>query len=136
MREVVYYTLCNDAKHIRQQVFVEEQGFQNEFDEIDERACHVVLYDGARPIAVGRMYEENGVAIIGRIAVLPEYRCHHLGATVIRRLEKEAVKAGYKRVGLSAQCRVRGFYEKQGYRAMGETYLDEFCEHIHMEKAL
>ena len=29
-----------DARLIRQHVFVEEQGFENEFDEIDEYAYH------------------------------------------------------------------------------------------------
>lgn len=36
----------------------------------------------------------------------------------------------------NSQCRAQGFYEKIGYVASGETYLDEDCEHIHMEKKL
>lgn len=34
-----------DARAIRQSVFVEEQGFEYEFDDIDEIALHLVLYD-------------------------------------------------------------------------------------------
>lgn len=136
MKEVVCSTLCDDAKSIRLQVFVNEQGFEQEFDDIDPIARHLVIYDGDRPVATGRLFEENGAAVIGRVAVLPDYRQHHLGAAVVQRLEKEAKAAGYTRVGLSAQCRVQGFYEKLGYHAVGDTYLDEFCEHIHMEKAL
>ena len=30
----------------------------------------------------------------------------------------------------------RPFYEKLGYWASGEEYLDEYCPHIHMEKEL
>ena len=37
-------------------------------------------------------------------------------------------KTGAAGIELSAQCRVRGFYEKCGYAAEGEIYLDEFCE--------
>ena len=33
-----------DARAIRQSVFVEEQGFEYEFDDIDETALHLVLY--------------------------------------------------------------------------------------------
>ena len=33
-----------DARLIRQQVFVEEQGFVNEFDDIDHEAYHAVIY--------------------------------------------------------------------------------------------
>lgn len=132
----MYDALCEDAKAIRQQVFVEEQGFQNEFDEIDARARHVVLYEDGRPAATGRWYVEGDEVVIGRVAVLPAYRRGHLGARVLRRLEEDAAAAGYTAVTLSAQCRVQGFYEKQGYRAVGETYPDEFCPHIRMEKSL
>ena len=37
---------------------------------------------------------------------------------------------------LAAQTRVREFYEKQGYAAEGEEFLDEYCPHIWMSKAL
>lgn len=39
-----------DARLIRQQVFVEEQGFVNEFDDIDHEAYHAVIYTGGYPI--------------------------------------------------------------------------------------
>ncbi len=54
---------------IRQQVFVEEQGFVNEFDDIDHEAYHAVIYTGGYPIATGRLFDENGEAHIGRICV-------------------------------------------------------------------
>ena len=49
--EFMKYTLSKglnnspDARAIRQSVFVEEQGFEYEFDDIDEIALHLVLYD-------------------------------------------------------------------------------------------
>ena len=51
-------------------------------------------------------------------------------------LEEKARELGAERLALSAQCRVREFYEKSGYTASGEVYLDQFCPHIHMEKSL
>lgn len=45
-----------DARAIRQSVFVEEQGFEYEFDDIDETALHLVLYDeNDNPCATGRL---------------------------------------------------------------------------------
>ncbi len=129
-------TLFKDAGDIRWQVFIEEQKFTVEFDDIDERAIHLVLYDGDKPVAVGRTYEEDGKAIMGRIAVIPEFRSRHLGAAVVTELEKVAKAEGYTVAALSAQCRVQGFYEKLGYTPMGEPYFDEYCPHIHMEKFL
>ena len=91
-----------DARLIRQQVFVEEQGFVNEFDDIDHEAYHAVIYTGGYPIATGRLFDENGEAHIGRICVRKAYRGRDLGRMIVEALEKQAEKVGYKEVGLSA----------------------------------
>lgn len=123
-----------EAKMIREQVFVEEQGFQNEFDDIDARSWHLVIYDYHTPIGCARMYDENGVVIFGRIAVIKEKRHKHLGSYILHELEKKARELGYLEAMLSAQVNAKAFYEKNGYVAYGEEYLDEFCPHIHMKK--
>ena len=51
MNILIYDTLPDEAAEIRRAVFVEEQGFHNEFDEIDKRAKHIVLYDNNAPWA-------------------------------------------------------------------------------------
>lgn len=125
-----------DARIIRQAVFVDEQGFVNEFDDIDERAVHAVLYQGGVPVATGRLFDENGEAHLGRIAVLKAYRGKELGRAIMEALEGYAAKAGYKSTSLSAQLRAQAFYEKLGYKAYGDVYHDEYCPHIAMKKEL
>ncbi|MDO5520622.1 MAG: GNAT family N-acetyltransferase [bacterium] len=134
----VYDYLPEEAKHIREEVFMKEQGFEDEFDQIDEIAKHLVVFYKGEAVATARMYqgEKDTEYVIGRVAVLPEYRKLHLGAKMIERLEEEACILGATKLVLSAQCRVQPFYERQGFVAVGEVYLDEFCEHIHMEKSL
>lgn len=58
------------AQAIRQKVFVEEQGFQLEFDGTDPIAWHAVLWLEQVPAATGRTFpsETEGVFTIGRIA--------------------------------------------------------------------
>lgn len=74
--------LLPKCAYIRKAVFMEEQGFQQEFDEIDDRAYHALILDGETPAAVGRLYTKDGKTyIIGRIAVMPSYRGKHLGGT-------------------------------------------------------
>lgn len=51
-----YSSLPADAVFIRQKVFVEEQGFQDEFDETDQKAQHIVLYMDSFPAAVCRFF--------------------------------------------------------------------------------
>ena len=61
---------------IRRAVFMEEQGFQNEFDDADALARHLVLYQGGRPAGTCRLLPLDGTRtyLVGRIAVLPPFR--------------------------------------------------------------
>ena len=43
--------LLADEKLIREEVFMSEQGFKNEFDETDGKAFHLVMYDNNIPVA-------------------------------------------------------------------------------------
>lgn len=132
-----YNALPDEAKAIRTEVFIEEQGFKNEFDDDDFRCIHAVIFADGTAAAAGRIFPpENGVCVIGRIAVRKAFRGKNLGRKAVLLLEEKARELGAEKIALSAQCRVRGFYEKLGYSASGEVYSDEFCPHIHMEKRL
>lgn len=133
-----FHMLCEDAKRIREEVFVQEQGFQNEIDALDETATHLVFYDGDTPVGTCRYYLESqdGVYHVGRVAVVKEYRGKNMGRHIMETLEQLIASEGGQKVVLSAQVRVRGFYEKSGYIAVGDTYYEEKCEHIFMEKVL
>ncbi|OOM80568.1 GNAT family N-acetyltransferase [Clostridium sp. BL-8] len=133
-----YNSLCEEAKYIRTEVFMKEQGFKNEFDGWDNKVSHVVLFMDGKAAGTGRLLpgEKKSIFVIGRVAVLKKYRKLHLGSAIINELEKLAKTSGGLSIELSAQCTAQGFYENLGYVASGEPYLDEFCEHIHMEKQL
>lgn len=131
-----YHTLPPEAVAIREEVFMKEQGFQDEFDAIDATATHLVLFDGNDAVGTCRFYTEDGIYLIGRIAVVKSHRGNHLGATLLEAAEAAIRSDGGATVRLHAQCRAQTFYEKQGYRAFGEIGLDEGCPHIWMEKVL
>lgn len=125
-----------DAANIRKTVFVEEQGFHNEFDDTDKTAVHALLFCDGKPAATGRLYCENGCFHIGRVAVLKEYRRKSLGSMIITALEAEAKKLGAMQITLSAQTRAQGFYQKLGYIPSDDIHMDEFCPHITMTKKI
>lgn len=72
----LYHTLPEEARQIREKVFVQEQHFQEEFDGTDRRAVHLVLYQGGSPAATCRYFQ--GVSpkeyLVGRMAVLKPFR--------------------------------------------------------------
>lgn len=128
---------CPEAIDIRRRVFVDEQGFKNEFDDIDKTAYHAVIFVQDRYAATGRLFDCGcGIAHIGRVAVLRDFRGMSLGSYVIAVLEKKAYDLGFTEIELSAQVRVMDFYTKLGYSPVGEEYPDEDCPHIKMVKTL
>lgn len=126
------------ARNIRQKVFVEEQGFQLEFDDIDPVAWHAVLWLNQVPAATGRTFpsETAGVFTIGRIAVLPAFRGQDYGSQIVLCLEQAAHENGAQAIQLCAQERALGFYEKLGYRRVGGIVYDEAVPHVNMVKRL
>ena len=130
--------LPEEAKNIRETVFVKEQGFTDEYDEQDATAIHFVMFDQERAIATCRIFEkeEKGVYMFGRMAVLKELRGKNLGRKMIEAAQKYVSESGGKRIILHAQLHAKGFYEKNGFSAYGETDSEQGCPHIWMEKKL
>ncbi len=138
MKFKIYNFLSDDAKIIRKQVFMEEQGFKNEFDDIDNISFHIVMYDETRPVATCRVYEDivKNEYILGRLSVVKEYRGMSLGAKMIGEAERIVKEKGGTSIRLHAQCRVTPFYGQQGYKEYGVIEDDEGCPHIWMKKQL
>ena len=87
----VYDSLPDEAVEIRENVFVKEQGFEKEFDEIDEKAIHLVMFDEhlQKPVVTCRIYKGSkpGEFILGRLAVISECRGMNLGSDMIQKAE-------------------------------------------------
>lgn len=133
-----YDTLPDEAKNIRITVFVEEQGFHEEFDADDAVSTHLVMFDGEKAVATGRFYFDKAKQeyLIGRLAVLKAYRGKGLGGKIVSEAERLIKSKGGKSVSLHSQCRAQQFYEKLGYEAFGESDFDEDCPHQWMKKML
>lgn len=127
-----------DAKYIREAVFMKEQGFKNEFDELDTICEHLVLYNHGKPVGVARIFTEDGGKIyhIGRVAIMKELRGTGLGSVVMRLATQKIKELGGKKATLSAQVSASKFYETLGFCCEGEQYFDEYCPHICMNKEI
>lgn len=80
----------DDAFFVRANVFVIEQGFKVEFDDLDKVSWHLTVYDREEPIGAARIYKgEDGVWQIGRICVLENYRGKHLGNQILSTCEEK-----------------------------------------------
>ena len=110
-----------------------------EIDSHDGEDCHYILaLDDIYPVATCRWFGvRDGVAEIGRVVVLPEYRGKHLGQAVVAEAEKWMREAGIKKVEISSRVNVADLYKKLGYRfnENGKAHHDTF-ECVYMEKVL
>ncbi|MCD8089311.1 MAG: GNAT family N-acetyltransferase [Clostridiales bacterium] len=133
-----FHTLPEEAVYIRNTVFVEEQGFKEEFDETDDISAHIIIYEDEEPAGVCRFYYDGKkqAYILGRLAVIKEFRKRSFGAKLIREAERQVKALKGEKLCLAAQVRAKGFYEKQGYKTEGEEFSEENCPHIMMYKNL
>lgn len=133
-----YDTLPDESVFVRTAVFVEEQGFKEEFDDIDDISTHIVAFDLDKPVGNVRFFfdRNKGKYIIGRLAVLKNYRSFGVGAMLIKEAERLAKKKGASEICLHSQVQAKQFYIKQGYTEFGEQDFDEDCPHQWMKKNL
>lgn len=134
--EKFQYGHSKDGAAIREEVFVKEQGFHDEFDENDAKAWHLVLYRDGEPIATGRVYQiDKDVCQIGRLAVKKAYRGMNIGAFAMKHLMAKAVQLGAKKCIVHSQKDKAGFYSKLGFAPIdNKTFYEEGCPHIAMSK--
>lgn len=122
---------------IRSKVFIEEQNvaFDLEIDGLDPEALHLLVYcDDVACATLRVLFPNKDTAHIGRVCVLKEYRRHHLGSKMMMYLENILKENKIKHMELGAQCYIVSFYEKLGFKAEGEVFLDADIEHIMMKK--
>lgn len=132
----IFDRLPPEAEYIRTEVFINEQGFREEFDDKDDKSVHMVLFHDGRAAAVCRYYRQDGDYVLGRIAVLKEYRGRHFGAFLVSSAETEIKRLGGTRIVIHAQLRAEKFYIKLGYSDSGMRDLDEDCPHVWLYKEL
>lgn len=123
--------LQNDAKLIREQVFIQEQHIpvEEEWDAQDAVALHFVVYDQAQPIATARLLQNHS---IGRVAVLKAYRGQGIGKLLMLEMIQQAKHEQRKFLKLSSQVHAVQFYAGLGFTVQGEQYLDCGIPHIDM----
>ena len=120
---------------IRRQVFIEEQSVPEEleWDGLDADAVHLLARVNGQAVGTARMLADGH---IGRMSVLKAFRGQGIGRQLINRLLELAAEHGLQAVNLDAQTHALGFYERQGFIAEGEVFMDAGIPHRHMRKRL
>lgn len=133
----IYDKLPVYAVDIRNDVFVKEQGFTEEFDDNDRNAIHLVGFYDNRSVATSRVIKiSDNRYLIGRIAVRKAYRGKGFGQQIVIAAEKEVKNLLGKEIFIHAQEQAKEFYLKLGYTPIGEPDEEEGCPHQMLHKVL
>ena len=118
----------------RCEIFILECGMRcRDFDGRDKDALHCFAIKGGRLVSYMRAFAEGGTLTLGRVLTV----CHGKGHG--RELISEGIRlikerAEFNTVTLHSQVHARGFYEKLGFFATGEEFMEEGVPHVTMYK--
>ncbi|HBF75863.1 MAG TPA: GNAT family N-acetyltransferase [Lactobacillus sp.] len=119
--------------HLRVATFVVAQNrIYQEVDENDLNALHV-FYQDDRIIAYSRIYKEDDHVTFGRVVTDPAHRGMGLGDQLMTNV-LTAIRMHFSHlpIEIEAQVPVKGFYEKYGFKTVGESFIFNSTPHIKM----
>lgn len=129
--------LIEQAKQVREIVFVQEQGIDEslEYDDLDDMCTHVVGLLDSEPVTTARLRPvDSTVGKVERVATIQSARGHGYGKDIMIEVERVAKRQGLVELRLGAQLTALPFYEKLGYEAFGDEFLDANLPHRMMRK--
>jgi 2-phosphoglycolate phosphatase len=124
---------------LRQEVFVIEQRcFYLDADDYDQGAFHLLGWrqdtlETDRLVAYLRAYPTQEGWKVGRVLVVEKERGRGLGEELMGECHAQLLKLGAQHISLAAQVQVVPFYEKLGYRCLGDIYPDAGIPHQDMK---
>lgn len=119
---------------VRREVFVKEQHVPEELetDREDRESMHLVIRDGDRPVAAGRIRFDGKTFRIERCAVLKDMRGQGFGDLLIKLLLRKVFEYEPPKVLIHAQKSAQGFYEKYGFKVSGDEFEEAGIVHVPM----
>ncbi len=129
---------------IRRQVFVVGQGVSEEveIDGLDDQALHLLAINEEGPVGTMRMrlldagVDARAIVKMERVAVLAAYRGQGIGRELMLAALGWARQSSAGLVKLHAQTQVRDFYDKLGFVAYGDEFMEDNIPHIAMRMQL
>lgn len=132
-----FHDITPDIEMLRYNTFVVEEGlpYDDEFEGDEDKFIHCCLYRGKELIATARIGVEGECVRISRIAVKNGQRNKKKGTTIVKYAEERAKQFNKQSLLVIAQVQAKEFYEKLGYKTVGEPFIDAGLPHIKMIKS-
>ena len=126
----------NACLEIRKQVFIIGQDVpeEEEVDGLDNQALHFLLRYENTPAGTARVrLMEGSIAKVERVAILEQFQGKKLGRELMQFIISDLkTYAEVQTVTLGSQVHAAPFYEKLGFVAKGDEYMDANIPHRKM----
>ena len=121
---------------VRAIVFMEEQNisYAEEMDAYDHEALQIIGEIQGEPIATARIRFLGDIAKFERLAIRKAWRNQGHGDRLIEFMLATSRERGFRKFKLHAQARLSAFYEKHGFQAEGDPFLEANIPHLLMLK--
>jgi predicted GNAT family N-acyltransferase len=115
------------------EVFIREQSVPVELEFENEGSSeHYLLWVDGRPVGCGRYRRTTDGFKLERIAVLRSDRGKGHGKAIVEGLVEAVRTKGVSTIYLNSQTSAKGFYERSGFRPVGDEFLEAGIWHIRM----
>jgi predicted GNAT family N-acyltransferase len=124
---------------IRHWVFQIEQGVDPDldFDGRDLEAIQILALVGDQPVGTARVRDLGDRTVkIERLAVLREFRGQGIGCKIMEFILEVLQQRQIQTVQLHAQLQAKALYDKLGFVAIGDVFIEAGIPHIKMQKQL
>ena len=137
---VVSYQAAQEAiQAIRHLVFQAEQGVDPalDFDGRDPETMHILALVNDQPVGTARVRNLSDRTVkIERLAVLKEFRGQGIGRKMMEFVLEVLQQRQIQTVQLHAQLQAKALYDKLGFVAIGDVFVEAGISHIKMQKQL
>jgi len=111
--------------------------FSNDELEQEKNHMHMAAYEDDRMLGCCMLVKEDPETVrLRQMAVVNDVQGKGIGRALMQFAENLARDRGYKRITMHARKNAVGFYERMGYKKLGEEFEEITIPHIVMEKEL
>ena len=124
---------------LRNEVLRKPLGLSFSNDELDKERnnLHIAAYEDDQMLGCCMLVEEApGTVRLRQMAVINDLQGKGIGRALMQFAENLARDRGYKKITMHARKNAIGFYEKMGYRKLGDEFEEITIPHYVMEKEL
>jgi len=131
--------LYDEVTELRRALLRRPLGLDFTADELarEKADTHLAALEGRRVVGALLLRKvDQRTARIMRMAVAPDRQGRSIGRSLVERAEGLARRRGFETMMMHARETAVGFYERCGYRTVGEYFLEQGIPHVRMEKRL